>query len=165
MITASPEVITAGATSALLVARSARRLHTSGGGYGLLATIIHSYVSDGMRGRVFSGSSLIWQSMRLASLLLGGLLAGTAGIRAACYLGGTLQAAAARAGLILRRPGSCGGHDLVPPVPFGAVFAPAEPHQEGVKDGQQSQADREVDGGDPVELVGDEGQQQQDQPG
>src|SRR4029078_8074426 len=38
MITASPEVITAGAASALLVARSARRLHTSGGGYALLAT-------------------------------------------------------------------------------------------------------------------------------
>jgi hypothetical protein len=49
-------VITAGASSALLVAPAARRLHTSGGGYGLLATIIHSYVSDGMRGRVFSGS-------------------------------------------------------------------------------------------------------------
>ena len=81
MITASPEVITAGAASALLVARAARRLHTSGGGYALLATIIHSYVSDGMRGRVFSGSGLIWQSMRLASLLLGGLPAGTAGIR------------------------------------------------------------------------------------
>ena len=37
MITASPEVITAGATSALLVARAARRLHTSGGGYALFA--------------------------------------------------------------------------------------------------------------------------------
>jgi hypothetical protein len=55
MITASPGVITAGATSALLVVLAARRLHTSGGGYGLLATIIHLYVLDGMRGRVFSG--------------------------------------------------------------------------------------------------------------
>jgi hypothetical protein len=35
----------------------------------------------------------------LASLLLGGLLADTAGIRAVCYLGGTLLAAAALAGL------------------------------------------------------------------
>ena len=95
-------MITAGAASALLVARAARGLHTSGGGYALLATIIHSYVPDGMRGRVFSGSGLIWQSMRLASLLLGGLLAGTAGIRAACHLGGALLAAAALDGLILR---------------------------------------------------------------
>ena len=37
MITASPEVIIAGAASGLLVARAARRLHTFGGGYGLLA--------------------------------------------------------------------------------------------------------------------------------
>ena len=42
---------------------------------------------------------------RPASLLLGGLLADTAGTRAVCYLGGALLAA--RAGLILRRPGSC----------------------------------------------------------
>ena len=140
MITASPGVITAGATSALLVVLAARRLHTLGGGYGLLAAIaagaltgpilltrlptrtcrpivvftafgrrglvalvlasvtappaalaalvcyrvgtstgnvafattILSYVLDGMRGRVFSGSGLIWQPMRLASLLLAG---------------------------------------------------------------------------------------------
>jgi hypothetical protein len=38
------------------VVPAARRLHTSGGGDGLLATIIHLYVLDGMRGRVFSGS-------------------------------------------------------------------------------------------------------------
>jgi hypothetical protein len=43
--------------------------------------------------------------MRLASLLLGGLLADTAGIRAVYYLGGTLLAAAALAGLtLLGRP-------------------------------------------------------------
>ena len=170
MITASPEVIIAGAASGLLAARAARRLHTCGGcgrlaaiaagaltgpilltrlptrtcrrivvvltafarrgraglvpagitalpaalaalvccgigtftGDAAFATIIPSHVPDGTRGRVVSGSGLIWPPMRLASLLLGGLLAGTAGIRAACYLGGTLQAAAARAWLILR---------------------------------------------------------------
>jgi len=175
MITATPGVITAGAASAVLVALAARRLHTSGGGYGLLAAIaagaltspglltrlptracrpivvftasgrrgladlvlagitalaalvcyragtstgnvafaaiILSHVPDGTRGRVFSRSGLIWPPMRLASLLLDGPLAG---IRAAYYLGGTLQAAAARAGLILRCPGSRGGHDWVP---------------------------------------------------
>jgi hypothetical protein len=50
-------------------------------------------------GRVFSAFDLIWQSMRLASLLAGGLLADAAGIRAVYYLGGALMAAAALAGL------------------------------------------------------------------
>jgi hypothetical protein len=45
-----------------------------------------------------SAFDLIWQSMRLASLLLGGLFADTAGIRAVYYLGGILLAAAALAG-------------------------------------------------------------------
>ena len=61
-----------------------------------------------------------------------------------------------------------GGHHcpgLVLAGSFGAVFAPGEPDQEGVEDGQQGQADGEVDGGDPVELVGDESEQQADEPG
>ena len=66
------------------------------------ATVIQSHAPDRLRGRVFSGFDLIWQSMRLASLLGGGLLAGTAGIRAVYYLGGALLAAAALAGLTLR---------------------------------------------------------------
>jgi MFS family permease len=162
--------LSAGATSALLVVLAARRLHTSGGGYGLLlaaiaagaftgplllarlpalgrrpatvfaafglrglvdlalatvtalpaalaalvgygigtstgnvtfATVIQSHVPDRLRGRVFSAFDLIWQSMRLASLLLGGLLADVAGIRAVYYTGGALLAAAALAGLTL----------------------------------------------------------------
>ena len=160
--------LSAGATSALLVVLAARRLHTSGGGYGLLlgaiavgaftgplllgrlrgqarrapvivfaafgvrglvdlvlasvtelaaalgalvgygigtstgnvafSTVIQSHVPDRLRGRVFSAFDLIWQSMRLASLLLGGLLADTAGIRAVYYTGGALLVAAALAG-------------------------------------------------------------------
>jgi len=162
--------LSAGATSALLVVLAVRRLHTSGGGYGLLlgaiaagaftgpvvlarlpalarrpavvfvafglrglvdlvlasvmalpaalaalagygigtstgnvtfATVIQSHVADRMRGRVFSAFDLIWQSLRLASLLLGGLLADAAGIRAVYYTGGALLAAAALAGLTL----------------------------------------------------------------
>ena len=163
--------LSAGATSALLVVLAARRLHTSGGGYGLLlgaiavgaftgplllgrlrgqarrapvivfaafgvrdlvdlvlasvtalaaalaalvgygigtstgnvafSTVIQSHVPDRLRGRVFSAFDLIWQSMRLASLLLGGLLADTAGIRAVDYLGGALLVAAALTGLTL----------------------------------------------------------------
>src|SRR5262249_2160831 len=162
--------LSAGATSALLVVLAARRLHTSGGGYGLLlaaiavgaftgplllarlpamgrrpatvfaafglrglvdlvlasvtalpaalaalvgygigtstgnvsfATVIQSHVPDRLRGRVFSAFDLIWQSMRLASLLLGGLLADIAGIRAVYYTGGALLAAASFVGLAL----------------------------------------------------------------
>jgi len=165
--------LSAGATSALLVVLAARRLHTSGGGYGLLlagiavgaftgplllarlaarirrptavftayglrgvvdvalatitalpaalaalvcygigtstgniafATVIQSHVPDRLRGRVFSAFDLSWQSMRLASLLLGALVADSAGIRAVYYLGGVLLAAAAIAGLTLLGP-------------------------------------------------------------
>lgn len=160
--------LSAGATSALLVVLAARRLQTSGGGYGLLlaaialgaftgplllirlsaharhprvvfaafglrglvdlalatvtdlpaalaalvfyglgtstgsvtfASVIQSHVGASLRGRVFSAFDLIWQSMRLASLLLGGVLADAFGIRAVYYLGGALLVAAALAGL------------------------------------------------------------------
>jgi MFS family permease len=65
------------------------------------ATILQSHVPDRLRGRVFSAFDLIWQSMRLASLVAGGPLADTAGIRAVYYLGGALLVAAALAGLTL----------------------------------------------------------------
>ena len=68
------------------------------------ATVIQTHVPDRQRGRVFSGFDLIWQSMRLVSLLGGGVLADTAGIRAVYYLGGALLAAAALTGLTLRLP-------------------------------------------------------------
>ena len=68
------------------------------------ATVIQSHVPDRLRGRVFSAFDLSWQSMRLASLLLGALVADSAGIRAVYYLGGVLLAAAAIAGLTLLGP-------------------------------------------------------------
>ena len=112
MITASPGMIIAGAASALLVVLAARGLHTFGGGWlvcyrvgistGIVAlATIPSHVPDGMRGRAFRGSSLIWRSVRLTSLLLGRLLADAVGIRAVYYLGGVLLATA-RAWPILR---------------------------------------------------------------
>jgi len=71
------------------------------------ATVIQSHVPDRMRGRVFSAFDLTWQSMRLASLLLGGLLADSAGIRAVYYAGGALLVIAAAAGLALAgQPGN-----------------------------------------------------------
>ena len=64
------------------------------------SSVIQSHVPAGLRGRVFSAFDLIWQSMRLASLLLGGVLADTLGIRAVYYTGGALLLAAALTGLL-----------------------------------------------------------------
>lgn len=58
------------------------------------SSLIQSHVPAELRGRVFSAFDLIWQSMRLASLLIGGVL----GIRAVFYVGGGLLLAAALAG-------------------------------------------------------------------
>lgn len=62
------------------------------------SSVIQSHVPEQLRGRVFSAFDLIWQAMRLASLLLGGLIADAYGIRAVFYLGGALLLAAALAG-------------------------------------------------------------------
>lgn len=51
-----------------------------------------------LRGRVFAGFDLLWQSGRLLSLLVGGLLADLLGIRTVYYLGALLLLAAATAG-------------------------------------------------------------------
>lgn len=48
---------------------------------------------------MFSAFDLVWQAMRLVSLVIGGLLADRLGIRAVYYLGGGLLLAAALAGL------------------------------------------------------------------
>jgi len=61
--------------------------------------VIQSQVPEQLRGRVFSAFDLIWQAMRLASLLLGGVLADAFGIRAVFYTGGVLLLAAALAGV------------------------------------------------------------------
>ncbi|MGI8868559.1 MAG: MFS transporter [Mycobacteriales bacterium] len=63
------------------------------------SSVIQSHVPPQLRGRVFSAFDLIWQAMRLASLLIGGLLADRLGIRAVYYLGGGLLIAAALAGV------------------------------------------------------------------
>jgi len=68
------------------------------------SSLIQTHVPDGLRGRVFSAFDLIWQSMRLASLLLGGALADTAGIRAVYYTGAALLLGAALTGLLTTTP-------------------------------------------------------------
>jgi predicted MFS family arabinose efflux permease len=68
------------------------------------STLIQSHVPAELRGRVFSAFDLIWQSMRLASLLLGAVLADSLGIRAVFYVGGVLLLAAALAGMTAADP-------------------------------------------------------------
>ncbi len=63
------------------------------------SSLIQSRVSSQMRGRVFSAFDVIWQSMRLVSLLIGGVLADAIGIRAVFYTGGALLIAAALTGV------------------------------------------------------------------
>jgi MFS family permease len=67
------------------------------------ASVIQSHVPADLRGRVFAAFDLIWHSMRLVSLLVGGLLADSLGIQAVYYAGGVLLFAAAAAGLSLAR--------------------------------------------------------------
>jgi len=63
------------------------------------SSLIQSHVPAEIRGRVFSAFDLIWQGMRLVSLLLGGLLTDTLGIRAVFYIGGALLLIAALTGI------------------------------------------------------------------
>ena len=67
------------------------------------ASVIQSHVPADLRGRVCAAFDLIWHSMRLVSLLVGGLLADSLGIQAVYYAGGVLLFAAAAAGLSLAR--------------------------------------------------------------
>jgi MFS family permease len=62
------------------------------------ASLIGSRVPEDLRGRAFAGFDLLWQSGRLLSLLGGGLLADTLGIRAVYLLGGLLLLTAAAVG-------------------------------------------------------------------
>jgi len=67
------------------------------------ASLIQSRVPEDLRGRAFAGFDLLWQTGRLLSLLGGGLLADTAGIRAVYLLGGLLLLAAAAIGSLTAR--------------------------------------------------------------
>ena len=58
-------------------------------------SLLQAQVPERVRGRVFAGFDVLWQTGRLLSLLLGGLLADLLGIRAVYYLGGVLLIAAA----------------------------------------------------------------------
>ena len=51
-------------------------------------SLLQAEVADHTRGRVFAGLDMLWQAGRLASIVLGGLVADTLGIQAVYILGG-----------------------------------------------------------------------------
>ncbi len=63
-------------------------------------SLLQAETPEKLRGRVFAGFDMIWQSGRLLSLLAGGLLADTLGIRSVYYLGAVLLLAAATVGWV-----------------------------------------------------------------
>lgn len=67
-------------------------------------SLVQSRVPDELRGRAFAGFDVLWQGGRMLSLLGGGLLADTLGIRAVYLLGGLLLLAAAAVGTAATRP-------------------------------------------------------------
>lgn len=67
------------------------------------SSLIQSRVPEDLRGRAFAGFDMLWQSGRLLSLLGGGLLADTLGIRAVYLIGGLLLLIAAAVGSLAAR--------------------------------------------------------------
>jgi MFS family permease len=61
-------------------------------------SLLQAETPQRLRGRVFAAFDMLWQSGRLLSLLLGGLLADSFGIRAVYYFGAVLLIAAAVVG-------------------------------------------------------------------
>ncbi len=64
------------------------------------SSLIQSRVPEGLRGRAFAGFDVLWQTGRLLSLLVGGVLADTVGIQAVYLLGGVLLLTAAGVGAL-----------------------------------------------------------------
>lgn len=62
------------------------------------SSILQSHVPDHRRGRTLAAFDVIWQAMRLSSLLAGGVLADAYGITAVYWIGGLLMLLAAAAG-------------------------------------------------------------------
>lgn len=83
---------------AALTALTAYGVGTSAGSVTFTSLLQH-HVPETQRGRIFSAFDLLWQGMRLVSLLLGGPLADTVGIQAVYATGGLLLIAAAVTGL------------------------------------------------------------------
>lgn len=97
-----------------LVLAATTRLPVAAGalvGYGVatstgavtFSSMLQAETPDHLRGRVFASMDMLWQTGRLASLAVGGVLADTLGITAVYVLGGVLLLVAAAYGLASTR--------------------------------------------------------------
>lgn len=112
-----PYLLRAAVDTVLAVTRIPAVAFTALAGYGIgtstgavtFNSLLQAETAAEIRGRVFASFDLLWQLGRLASLILGGLLADTLGIQAVYYTGAVLLTAAAIlgwTGLHQRRPAS-----------------------------------------------------------
>lgn len=88
-------------TRNLPVAAAALAVYGAGTSTGMVTynSLLQAHVPAQLRGRVFAGFDLVWQSGRLASLAVGGLTADQLGIQAVYVLGGLLLLLAGTIGL------------------------------------------------------------------
>lgn len=88
-------------TRNLPVAAGALAVYGAGTSTGMVTynSLLQAHVPAQLRGRVFAGFDLVWQTGRLASLALGGLIADQLGIQAVYALGGLLLLLAGTIGL------------------------------------------------------------------
>jgi predicted MFS family arabinose efflux permease len=92
----------------LVVAMVALAVYGVGTSTGMVTynSLLQAEVSPEARGRVFVSFDLLWQAGRLASLVLGGVVADALGIRAVYYLGGVLLLVAGMIGFAGLPPGT-----------------------------------------------------------
>jgi len=89
-------------------------------------TTLQTVVPDNRRGRVFAFYDVVWQTGRLTSIVVGGVLADEFGITAVYYLGGTLLIVAGAVGFTRLRPGDIESDHAALASPSGPA-APATP--------------------------------------
>lgn len=89
------------ATRSLPIAISALVLYGVGTSTGMVTynSLLQAEVADQSRGRVFAGFDMLWQTGRLTSIALGGLIADTLGIQTIYLLGAILLLIAGSIGL------------------------------------------------------------------
>jgi len=93
--------LTLAASSSFAVALGALGVYGVGTSTGVVTynSLLQTAVPDRLRGRIFAFYDVVWQSARLVSIAVGGVLADAIGIRAVYVLGGALLLAAGALGL------------------------------------------------------------------
>ena len=94
-------------SSALPVAAASLAVYGVGTSTGAVtfSSMLQSQAPEHSRGRIFASMDVLWQSGRLISLGVGGVLADAFGIRVVYYVGGVLLLAAAATGLLVTNHG------------------------------------------------------------